>query len=370
MMLRKKRLITVFVLMFLMLVAYQNCGRGGDGAFGSAIKLDSIPFPVKAESNYLAYMSCSDQSGSISNNYFSFKVNSDNDNGSGLRMTDSFYTLYARNDDQNAILKALRNSKKINTARLQLSILDAKNVTSDVIFATPNDGGAGRYLSSEIAYIDNDSIWTPFSTVGKDNPLAGFKVKGSLDVRAFSRSQLNNNFIANFNNDSFALGINFSSESGDIGQYVRNSAEYGDFGSGVYGTALRLRFNNEELTVVDEFESKSSSVIGLGERNSRNWTCLPAFKIVRPGDESLSGCNNFVNLNASSTFKPEKSLYNILGSNFKVDFNSRCVMNTTNEKSCYVKSLSGGDIPIAYKGEACNNGSVLCPHKLSVCYRN
>ena len=389
--------ILAFSSLAVLLVAYQNCGGTAD--FGSLRKqsnLDSFSFPVKLEADYLATMSCAgipqDKINSA-DGFFTIKVKSDSVYSRGGIALEEDFVGHVENERQkrpanfhlpSEIERALQASDKLQFASPQLSFLNRNSPASSVL------DQSGVYLSKVYSslQLDRQDIIDRLKFNADGSSVSGYDFDMRFDLRKYSRQGINEimeSLSGGAGLDTPAiLGLNFQSEKGNYGQYVRSAAEFEDESvGGVYGRIFQFNFSQNRLYGVIERQStlKNGSHVDV---QGKSWSCKQ-IKIVRhtEKDERDSQCLNSamgddwkpLGEGADMNVPHHRAMIGLLGDKWLTNKARDCVMHVSyklNQNSptygCYGEQNLA--VPVSYNAFLSQETTALNAQYLSVCWAN
>ncbi|MCB0348987.1 MAG: hypothetical protein KDD37_09120 [Bdellovibrionales bacterium] len=348
------------------IISYQNCSQElGDLSGAKKKTSDGIPFPIDADIDTIARMSCYNNSTNNGNAYFSYKAIANSAITSGAKRSlafDTFVNSKSGNVYENR-RKYLTESTKPVGLQMQLSLKypgdvlvndnrnsnnflhtdlkDSYLIEDLTNFDTPVNLSSGSYLSSKLDFRNVDIAGTDeFYEIDA----LGSHVTLTLDYIQIDRPEN-------------SVGPITFGESKDTSLIYGNKYKIYLADKGVNATEKTISF-------VKEYDSSTNQL-----RPNVSWSCTE-YTIVRAGDStSFCGGGSGVVIDQST---PELSkLFKLLGSGWRKYGN--CVKHDS-LTGCYTESLNPS-VPIEYNVSNIANGTCsdaggsnkLCANYLSVC---
>jgi hypothetical protein len=389
--------ILAFSSLAVLLVAYQNCGGTGD--FGSLRKqsnLDSFSFPVKLEADYIGTMSCAgipQDKISSADGFFTVKVKSDSSFSRGGIALEQDFIGHVENERQkrpanfhlpSELERALQASDKLQYASPQLSLLNRNSPSASVL------DQRGVYLSKVYSslQLDRQDIIDRLKYKSDGSSIAGYDFDMRFDLRKYDRQGINEIMSSLSGGPGLdvpaVLGLNFQSEKGNYGQYVRSTAEFEDESvGGVYGRLFHFNYSQNRLYGVVERES----VLRNGTHpdvQGKSWSCKQ-IKIVRPTerDEQDSQCLNSamgdswraLGDGADMSVPHHRAMLGLLGDKWLTNKARDCVIHVSYKLDkdnpnygCYGEQNLAA--PVSYHTFLSSETTTLNAQYLSVCWAN
>lgn len=335
-----KSISVLIVTSAVLVLGYQNCGPDAPSSSNNS-SAGGAPFGYSASVDRIAYTSC--DSTTTSADYFSLRAGTYDTSSSGVQLSSEFRNAYG----------GLPLNKKI-----ELLNVDEHNQNAQLALALrPFDDLTAATSVNGTPAVKN--VLTPLNAAPIVNDLASLTGSQFLPD---SKYQLRGSFQFNAGNDQSLRDVLTQRAHVLSLTYLAKGQRYISrvIGNDVPGSAYHLMFNcglPGVLCGVQEYDMLS----GQGAP----WDCSPnfQFRIIRQTDSAAAGCN-FSNPQTNNPIYVE--LRKILGTNWQIDVNGRCLLNTGG--TCYAASVNAVDYN---NGPNCDQqGQPACARYFSLCVRD
>ncbi len=353
----------------LTIVSYQNCSQEL-GQLGGATKAsgDGIPFPIDADIDTIARMSCYNNNNNNSGTYFSYKAIANGPTTSGAKRSaefDAFVVGKGGSVYENR-RKFLNQSTKLVGLQMQLSL----KYPGDLLL---NDNrNSNNFLHTDL----KDPMFIE-GLINFDTPVSltnGSYLASQLDFRNVNITGADDFYEIDNSGPHVTLTLDYidiSKPENSVGPITFGDSQNKNL---IYGNKYKIHLTDKSANAPEKTIAsiKEYSSLTNEPRSSVNWSCTE-YTIVRVGD-STSSCGGGSGVAIDQSTSELSKLYKLLGPGWRKY--GGCVKHDS-LAGCYNEG-SNSTMPIEYNASNIANGvcsdangsTRLCANFLSVCSKS